>query len=257
MRDFLTALQFLTRIHVATPPDLTEADFGHSVKFFPLVGAVIGAVYGGAAFLIFIVLLRGGVEIPPGVGAALLVALTVVVTGGIFYDGFMDTIDGIFSGRSREKMLEIMKDSTVGANAVMGFVILILLDFNLILALPSELLWKTLFIMPIISRTAVVMAITEFPYARPQGMGKAFADYAEKKSLPLATIISLICVCPMGLAAVTSLVVGMGAAFVLLRYAAKILGGVTGDVYGWVATLTETTVMVSMMIAGCFDKAYL
>lgn len=249
MRDFLTALQFLTRLSVKPVTDLTMRDFGRSVKFFPLVGVVLGTIYGGAAAIFFLILPRWGITIPPLVGAALILTLTLCATGGIFYDGFMDTMDGIFSGRSREKMLVIMKDSAVGANAVMSFAVLMLLNFSLIAEAAPQTLCGALFIMPIVSRLAVVIAITRFPYVREQGMGKAFADYAEPLALPVAVVTTALFICPWGGRAILVAVTALALSGLLLCYATRVLGGVTGDVYGWTATLTETSVLLAAMFS--------
>ena len=104
MKSFFIALQFLSRIHVVTQTVWTEADFGRSVIFFPLVGTVIGAV---------LCLAYVGISLwfSQPYMAVLLVLCWLLVTGGLHADGLMDTADGLFSGRSRERILEIMKDS--------------------------------------------------------------------------------------------------------------------------------------------------
>lgn len=115
MKAFLIALQFLSRIHLASQDVWRDEDFGRSVLFFPLVGLIIGlllaALYGALSFILN----------PLGC-AVLVVAFWFYVTGGLHADGYMDTADGLFSGRSRERMLEIMKDSRVGSGGVMAFV---------------------------------------------------------------------------------------------------------------------------------------
>lgn len=133
MRSFFTALQFLTRIHLVEQRDLTAADFGRSTRCFPLVGAVLGALYLLAAWLLGA--WHGGVS---HTGAAVLVLLPILLTGGLHCDGFMDTVDGLFSGRSRTRMLEIMKDSRTGSFGVVAFGVCLLLDWSLMLdLLPS------------------------------------------------------------------------------------------------------------------------
>ncbi|MCI6869214.1 MAG: adenosylcobinamide-GDP ribazoletransferase, partial [Selenomonadales bacterium] len=111
MRAFLIGLQFLTRISISRQEVWTEEDFGRSVRYFPLVGAVLGMFYATAAYGLFQFPHRFGVYIPYEFASAILLAMPVLLTGAIHCDGFMDTVDGIFSGRSRERMLEIMKDS--------------------------------------------------------------------------------------------------------------------------------------------------
>ena len=106
MKAFFIGLQFLTRIHLVSQTVWTEEDFGKSVRYFPLVGAVLGMIYGGTAFIMFNLLPHFGVFTPHYFGVAILLAMTVILTGGIHCDGFMDTVDGIFSGRPRDRMLE-------------------------------------------------------------------------------------------------------------------------------------------------------
>lgn len=85
-----------------------------------------------------------GWYLPSQLQAALLIVLMVVLTGGIHLDGFMDTIDGLFSGREREKCLEIMRDSRVGAFGVIGAICLLLFKFSLLANIPTLLLIKLL-----------------------------------------------------------------------------------------------------------------
>ena len=123
--SFFIGLQFLTRISIVKQTVWTEESFGKSVKFFPAVGAVLGLSY--IAILEILNLLTGGAF--PMLTAAVILISMAILTGGIHCDGFMDTMDGLFSGRDRERILEIMKDSRVGAFGVVSFVLLSVLDF--------------------------------------------------------------------------------------------------------------------------------
>lgn len=86
MRSFLTALQFLTRIHLVRQENLTAEDFGRSTRFFPLVGVVLGALYLLAALACLAFL-----GLPSYTGKAILVLLPLLLTGGLHADGFMDS----------------------------------------------------------------------------------------------------------------------------------------------------------------------
>ncbi len=250
MKPFLIGLQFLTRISLVRQEVWTERDFGASVRYFPLIGAVLGICYWAAAAFFFLFLPLQGIEVSRHCAAAILILLMIVLTGGLFCDGFMDTMDGIFSGRSRERMLEIMKDSRVGANGVMTFGILLLTEWSVLLDLRQDLIPMAVFIMPVISRLMVVMAITCFPYARPQGMGKAFATYAGKHAFGFALITTLVLILPWGLPAIGALLTGGVFAFCFNRYVTGVLGGVTGDTYGAVAVLTELVVLITVLVSG-------
>lgn len=241
MRAFLIGLQFLTRIHIVRQTVWTEEDFGKSVRYFPLVGLVLGVCYSLSAWALGYGLAEvAGIHMPPHVQAAVLAVLPFLATGGIHCDGFMDTVDGIFSGRERDRMLEIMKDSRTGSFGVVAFGILLLLQYSLLLDMPRENLPWALLVMPIAGRLMMTGAISLFPYARPDGMGKAFGKYATPKGFAYIVAYTLIL-----LAAIDGWhsLAALAAGGIFLRlfgcYVTKLLGGLTGDVYGAVCTLTE------------------
>lgn len=243
MKHFITALQFLTRIRLTGRNEFTDEDFGRSVKFFPLVGAVIGAL------LAVFYHLAGG-WLPVHVLAAVLIVLEIVLTGGLHCDGLMDTMDGIFSGRTRERMLEIMRDSRVGANGVAAFGCLLLLKWSLLCDLPSGGLATALYVMPVLGRLAMVIGITSFPYARPAGMGRVFALFAGRPALIMAGVLALVLVVPGGLVALAAAAVAAGFAWLFGHYVSRRLGGLTGDVYGAITELAELWVLAVYLIAG-------
>ncbi|MCR5440462.1 MAG: adenosylcobinamide-GDP ribazoletransferase [Selenomonas sp.] len=242
MKSFITALQFLTRIHVKEQPDLTVEDFGRSTKFFPLVGGLLGLIYMLVTWCLVAVF--GWANFVTTV----LVLLPIVMTGGLLLDGYMDTADGVFSARSRERKLEIMKDSRVGAFGVIALVSLMMINWTVLRDIKLVLIMTALFVMPVIGRMAMVMVIAFFPYARPEGMGKAFSDMADKKTLAVASITTLLFVVPWGQAAIAALAVGLGFAWLLGAWLTNKLGGLTGDTYGAVETLTETMVLVVFLV---------
>lgn len=237
MRSFLVALQFLTRIQLVRQEYLTVEDFGRSTRCFPLVGAVLGLIY-MVAVLISVELLRW-----ENVNATLWLLLTVVLTGGLHYDGFMDTMDGLFSGRSRERMLEIMRDSRVGSFGALAAMCLLLFNWTAMKDIQASMSMAALFTMPVIGRMAMVLAIYAFPYARQEGMGKAFADMVDKKTVSMAALTTILFVVPWGQTAMLALILGLSFGLLLAAYAARKLGGLTGDVYGAVELLTESFVL--------------
>ncbi|ORT99536.1 Cobalamin synthase [Anaerovibrio sp. JC8] len=245
MQQFLIGLQFLTRIQVVTQTVWTEEDFGKSVRYFPLVGAVLGAIYGLVAWGATYLLPQVGVVLPHHLLLAVMVALPIILTGGIHCDGFMDTVDGIFSGRERERMLEIMKDSRVGAFGVVAFVLLVMFQYSALADVPEVDLPAAMFVMPIISRMMMVMAISLYPYARKEGMGKAFSEYSSKKTFILVFIYGLALVLPWGVKALIAVLVSLLFTACFCNYVTKKLGGVTGDVYGAVCTLCELLVLIA------------
>ena len=250
MNSFLVGLQFLTRIRIVRQTVWTAEDFGRSTRFFPLVGLVLGLCYALAAWILVSVL---GMR---ALTAALLLILPLLLTGGLHADGFMDTADGVFSGRERERKLEIMKDSRVGSFGVVAFVLLMFLQFALLLDMSPPLLVPVFFVMPIIGRMAMVLAVSCFPYARADGMGKTFADMADRGTVAIAAVTTSVLVIPIGLLATLALVLGIVFALLFCRWMTAILGGVTGDVYGAATVLTETIVLAVFSLASSYSNVW-
>ena len=250
MNSFLVGLQFLTRIRIVRQTVWTAEDFGRSTRFFPLVGLVLGICYALAAWILISVL---GMR---ALTAALLLILPLLLTGGLHADGFMDTADGVFSGRGRERKLEIMKDSRVGSFGVVAFVLLMFLQFALLLDMSPPLLVPVFFVMPIIGRMAMVLAVSCFPYARADGMGKTFADMADRGTVAIAAVTTSVLVIPIGLLATLALVLGIVFALLFCRWMTAILGGVTGDVYGAATVLTETIVLAVFSLASSYSNVW-
>ncbi len=252
LRPYFIGLQFLTRISLVKQDNWTEEDFGQSVKFFPLIGATLGIVYAAFAYVFTVLLPDFGIKLPVHLTAAVMLILPVLFTGGIHCDGFMDTMDGLFSGRNPDRMLEIMKDSRVGSNGVFAFVTLMIFELCIILDMNPSKLVSAFFLLPIIARYMMTLAIVFYPYARPEGMGKAFKMYADNRTLTFATLLAAVFVLPFGPLAWLSLAVGLLFMRGFARFAVKTVGGLTGDIYGCITTLVEGLVMLTFMVGGNF-----
>ena len=170
MRDFITCLEFLTRIRFSNRTDWRDDDFAKSVPYFPLVGLVMG---------VFMAVVNYGLlyaNTPLFMRAVLLILAELVIIGALMYDGFMDTSDGVFSARNRERMLEIMKDSHVGSNAVIALVCLVLLKIAAYISIDGMKLCYALVAMFVATRTFMVNYIVNFKYARETGIGHMFTQ---------------------------------------------------------------------------------
>ncbi|MFA7467427.1 MAG: adenosylcobinamide-GDP ribazoletransferase, partial [Desulfotomaculaceae bacterium] len=124
MKSFFFALQHLTRIRLYQGA-FDDRAFGRSPVFFPAVGLLLG-------LLLWLAKVFFDLVFPDPLVAALLVVTMAVLTGGIHLDGFMDTMDGVLSGRPREKKLEIMRDSRVGSHGVVAGIIIVLAKLTLL-----------------------------------------------------------------------------------------------------------------------------
>lgn len=234
------AIQSLTRIPICNIP-WDEYNFGRSTAYFTIVGLMIGAllsaVYEIACYFY-----------PPLIAAGLLLAAELMLTGGMHLDGFMDSMDGLFSGRPRERKLEIMRDSRVGANGVMAAAILFLLKFSLLANLPKPG-WAVLTLMPAVGRGANLLALIGFPYARPEGLGKAYQKYTTK--LDAAFAFAVLITAALILFGLPGGLVIAGLTFVVYataRQMSKTLGGLTGDTYGALIELTEVLFLLLIYV---------
>ncbi|MDR3560370.1 MAG: adenosylcobinamide-GDP ribazoletransferase [Negativicutes bacterium] len=245
MKGFVVAMQFLTRFHFSQI-EVTAEDLGRSVSYFPLVGAVLGLFLAGFSQVAL------GL-IPSSILAIAVISLELVVTGGLHCDGLMDTMDGIFSGRSRERMLAIMKDSRVGAFGVMGFGIFLLGKWSLLLELLPTGAWTVLLVMPVLGRFAAAIAICAFPYVRPEGLGKAFSEFTGRGTLCVALAWTLLFTVPFGGAILICLAVATVFSVLVARHIQNLLGGLTGDVYGAIIESSEIVVLLTFLVVRNFS----
>lgn len=240
MRDFITCLEFLTRVRFSKRTDWRDEDFSHSVPYFPLVGLVIGFLLASVNYSLFYI------ETPLFLRVTLLLLAEIIITGGLMYDGFMDTADGVFSARSRERMLEIMKDSHVGSNAVLAIIILLLLKIAAYLELSGETLTWVLLTMSVATRTFMVVFIVNFPYARKEGIGHMFTKYAKPfyTYIAFAVCAGIIAACGLQYLAVAGICFTV--TLIIAQYLKTQLGGLTGDTYG---ALTECGNVIYLLTA--------
>lgn len=211
-----------------------------SLPWFPLVGAAIGVVLGGIGLGLDRVL-------PPGPVAAILLAIAVAVTGGLHLDGLMDTADGVFGGRTPTRRLEIMRDSRVGAFGVMAGSLAILLQWACLAELRGEDRLRLLVVACASARWAMVAAVVLFPAARAAGLGATMRQHAGRGPLLVATILAVVVAVVVGEAGAVGFAVAVIVASVAGRFLSGRLGGLTGDTYGAIAVVTETTALVAML----------
>lgn len=237
MKIFLLALQFLTTFPVRIKAGPSEKDFGASLAYFPLVGLLLGLLLSGCVFLFSF--------LPDAVRAALILLVSISITGGIHLDGFADTCDAFYGNKPKEKILEIMRDSHIGVMAVIGLCVLLFLKFSLLSSMPTGYLWKLLILTPIFSRYCQVIACVFCGYARNDGKAKYFVEYAGKKEFLIATIFTvLFSLLLMKLKGAILLTLCLFFAFLFIMRIKRRIGGMTGDTIGAVSEITEVLVLL-------------
>lgn len=256
----IAAFQFLSRIPIPVSITYNEAVFRRSVVFYPVVGGVIGLLLAGGGYVLESLM-------PPIPAAALLTVFYVLLSGGLHLDGLMDTADGILSHRPREQMLEIMKDSRVGAMGAIACGLQLLVLFSAFAALQDGH-WNgsagLIAAAPVWSRWFMVIAITCWPYARREpkdkpGMGALFRGIGPKHVLACslaALIVSSGVLVLLGSGfreavfdtAVYCLAAGLLGAGLSAYISAK-LGGLTGDTYGAANELLQAAFLIGIVVA--------
>jgi adenosylcobinamide-GDP ribazoletransferase len=215
------------------------------MAYYPLVGFFVGLVLVGAnqGFSPFL---------PRPVVAILLVIILASITGGLHLDGFCDTIDGLTSGKSREDMLRIMRDSRVGAFGVVGLMCLLMFQFVLLVEIPAKLLSRSLLLMAILSRWTMVQVAYRSIYARPEGgLGKPFVERLGARELLIATVLVLVFAGALfGLQGVLILVLDGLLGYAIRQFFHRKLGGITGDVLGATNEITEVFSLTAVLILG-------
>lgn len=225
---FLLALQFLTRLPVA--PDYSPEGLAASPRYYPAVGLVVG----GIAALVF----AGAAAIwPPAVAAVLALGASALVTGGLHEDGLSDTCDGLGGGRSRDRILEIMRDSRIGSYGALGLVLVTLGKLAALLALPPEAAPWALVAAHAGGRASMLWAMQVLPYARPQGAGSGVTDPLDPEGRLIAGATLALAVLPLLFVLPVSALIlgGLGLALghiALRRRMQRALGGWTGDTLG-------------------------
>lgn len=243
--DFITGLQFLSRIRLWPQKEWAEDGFGRSVKWFPLVGLCIG--FGDVLTWWLCSPYFSGMTL-----GTLLLLSHFVWAGAICYDGLMDVADGVFSGRPREQMLEIMKDSRSGAFGVLAGCTALIVRVIFLGTLPETLLVPAILFSPVLSRWLMAIGVTLFPYARKEGLGGMFSNYSGWGSFGFATLL-LSSIFLIGVSNFSPLILGIillsgvsGGLGIALWLSGK-LKGLTGDCYGAIAESSELIIFISLV----------
>ncbi len=241
LASFLAALRFLSIVPLPWRCEQDGLFFAASVAWFPVIGLLIGLVC--AAFISVLIPF-----FPPPVLAVTAIVLLAGVSGCLHLDGLADSGDGLLSARTRERILEIMRDSHTGAMGVIALVVVLLGKFAALSSLSGSTLLFALIVMPLAGRCAIVLTMACLPYARPgEGLGRLFYSPSTRWAalwamVVLATILSWggwhLALPVLAAVALTVLLFSL--------WCRSKIGGATGDTLGAVCELTELMVAVAM-----------
>lgn len=226
LSSLVLSIQYFSRIPVPITVRFDEKTIKRSIFFFPLVGWIIGSLVYGFYQL-------ADNFFPTPLLSVLLVSFMYWLTGALHADGWMDVFDGIGSSRDKERMLEIMKDSRVGAMGVAGFVILFAIKVtSLMVLLDSPFIQEVLIFSLLFARWGVLLAVYSFSYARKEGLSKSFKKWLTLPYL-LLSVIWLLPVFWLSshflLILLTTLLFVVASGYFFTRK----FDGLTGDIYGF------------------------
>lgn len=219
----------------------------YALCFFPLIGAVIGAV-----FLLWRQLCRYA-ELGLLMNAAVCTAIPILITGGIHLDGFCDVSDAVSSCAERPRKLEILSDPHIGAFAAIKLGVYLLIQtalFSEVSLFRAEIVIALGFVM---SRALSGLAAVVFKNAKRSGSLWAFTEPAHRTAT-LAVLGVIIAVCAAAMVIVSPLCGGAAiiaciAAFVGYRlYSYKQFGGITGDTAGWFLQICEIFILAAVVV---------
>jgi adenosylcobinamide-GDP ribazoletransferase len=224
--------------------EATPRALARSAAFFPVVGAVLALAVGAIGVVV-------EPWLPRGPAVVLQLVLLVVLTGGLHLDGLMDTADGVFGGRTRERRLEIMRDSRVGAFGVLAGGLALLAQFACLVELAAVPRLIGLVVALTVGRWVMVLALGAFPSARVEGLGAAYGEAAGIWPGVVAT--GFVVAIALGVSNWSLALEGLGLALVVAlgggRWLAGRLGGLTGDTYGALCVVAETCVLYVAVVA--------
>jgi adenosylcobinamide-GDP ribazoletransferase len=242
--DILAAVQFLTRIPVPAPAYESDS-LSRAVKFFPVVGLLLGA----AAALLHLLLAP---HLPRLISAALVIAFLILITGCLHEDGLADVADGFGGGWTREQVLIILKDSRIGSYGGTALIFSVLGRVLLIASLPLNQVPPYLIAAHVLSRWTTLPLSYYLPPARvPEeeagvGQGARIARLITCRTLIAGSVFSLaICVIVLRTHAVFPISGALLISLVSGLYYRRRICGVTGDCFGATNQLTELAVYMT------------
>jgi adenosylcobinamide-GDP ribazoletransferase len=233
-QGFLSAIQFLTIIPWG-PPQAFDAR--KSLPFFPVCGLLIGGVLAVTDTIV----LHFWSPLTAGI---LTLTVLAAISGALHLDGLADTADGLYSRRTSEKALAIMKDSRVGAMGMVTVVFCLGLKWAALTGMDTHRL-VYLLIIPAYARSAVLFGTRQLPYGRPDGgtghdFFQAPLNNKDFRALALVVMLSFL----LGWEALIINIAFVLTFTVLIRFYRYKIGCITGDMLGAMIEITETTLFL-------------
>lgn len=243
MRDLFRALSFLTILPLGPSSAVEGKVLARSMAFFPLVGFILGLLLALGYYLLSFIL-------PRPLVIWLIIGLLILLTRGLHLDGWADTIDGLACGGTKEKILEVMRDSRIGAFGVISLILLLGAKYLALEQISPHTFIPSVILMTVMGRNSMVITCYRSPYARQgEGLAKPFSENLGFKETALASLSALaIALWLMSFkGAAVFLILGLFS-LAYRRFFIRKLGGVTGDILGAANELVEVLCLLLLLI---------
>lgn len=243
LKSIVVAFQFLTRLYLPINVEWDTANLRRSLTWFGLVGAFIGVILAGAMTLF------NRFDLIPAVSAIIILLIWIFITGGMHIDGISDMADGFFSMRDKEKTLEIMKDSHVGAFGVITIVFLLLIKFEMLkeFIIIEKNVWLLIF-PPTIARIAAGLVLSFYETTKKSGLGYTFHSSDPRIFWAIGFVVTLIISSILNIKSLIFIGIAILASNLMALWAKKKIGGLNGDIYGAIVETVEVIGMVFICV---------
>jgi adenosylcobinamide-GDP ribazoletransferase len=244
LRGLVTAGRTLTILPV---PGRDADDVASALPWFPIVGLLLGGILYGAACLPLPVPWHEGV-------AVLLLALGSLLTRGLHLDGLSDWADGFWGARDRDRVLEIMKDSSIGTFGGTALVCVLLAKWVCFVRILDVGSLQWIPAAYIISRVAQIDLAVSQPYARSEeGTGSPFISGARWHHLLIGALLGCLLLGGMFRSDFTWVIAGVAALLIARLFGLwcrRRVNGVTGDLLGACSEIVEVVVLTAGAVSG-------
>ncbi len=240
LADIPAAIGLLSRLPVTSDGGRGAA----SAWAFPVTGMILGAIAAAV----------GWASLAIGLSASLTAGITLVIlvitTGAMHEDGLADTVDGLWGGWDKERRLEIMKDSHIGAYGVIALVLSLLLRWVALTALAQAgLLTITLIAAATLSRAPMVVMMAVMPNARDNGLSASVGRVGTKTALLATGITIIVAMMLLGWSGITTIVAVIVAGCTVALIAQRKIGSQTGDILGASQQISEIAALLALTTA--------
>ena len=235
LENLLAAIQFITILPAGEPRYRPR----RMIAYFPLTGLLLGLILASFDALV-------SLAWSPPIAAVLDVILLAFLTGALHLDGLGDTADGLFGHHSKERALEIMKDSRIGAMGLVAIIACLALKWAALSGV-TENRFLFLMLVPAWARGGILFGIKYLPYGRPGGgtghdlfsEPLAWSDFKWLLPLALVTLVT-------GRAGIGLLLTFTILTIVLVAYFGKRMGCITGDMMGAMTEVLEAGLFLAV-----------